>query len=46
MGLDCSKTIKSGFRACGLYPFNEDNLDYLKLVTHDYNKAAKKNVIL
>lgn len=40
MGLNCSETIKSGFRACGLYPFNEDNLDYSKLVTHDYNKAA------
>lgn len=23
-------TIKNGFRACGLYPFNEDNVDYTK----------------
>lgn len=35
--VDFSKTIQSGFRACGLYPFNPDAVDYNIL-----NKSIKK----
>lgn len=30
--LDITDTIKNGFRKCGLYPFNPDNVDYTKCV--------------
>ncbi|XP_058448669.1 uncharacterized protein LOC131428641 [Malaya genurostris] len=29
-----SKIIQNGFKACGLYPFNENNIDYSKCLAH------------
>ncbi|KAK9720980.1 hypothetical protein QE152_g21786 [Popillia japonica] len=35
--LSCS-TITNGFKACGLFPWNSDALDYSKCLGHNHNK--------
>lgn len=32
-----SNDIKSGFKSCGIYPFNPDNVDYLKCIKVKHN---------
>lgn len=33
---DFSKSLKNGFFVCGLYPWNPNNVNYAKLVTHTH----------
>jgi hypothetical protein len=32
------QTIQNGFRACGLYPFNSNQINYSKLFNQNYHK--------
>lgn len=36
--------IKNGFRSCGLYPFNPDNIDYSKLLTEIKTISQESNI--
>lgn len=36
--------IKSGFRACGIYPFNEDNVDYTKCIANVQADTIASNI--
>lgn len=51
MGLDFFKMdLIKAFYCYGIFPFNKDNLDYTKLITHDHlisqGKENEKNEML
>lgn len=41
MGADFEKHIQNGFRVCGLFPFDKNQVDYSKLVSHS-NKVTRR----
>ena len=42
---DLVKSIKNGFRKCGLCPFNPDNVDYTSLPTYDANTQPPEDIV-
>lgn len=40
--INITDTIKNGFRKCGLYPFNPDNVDYTKCVKNQLEMISEE----
>lgn len=41
--IDLEDTIKNGFRKCGLYPFNPENVDYTKCVRNNLERMTNRS---